>query len=1112
MIEPEKHKGLLAWFARNHVAANLLMLLILVGGAISLFRNTVEIFPETSVDIITVEVPYLGATPEEAEEGVVLRVEEAVAGIDGVKRVRGTAMEGAGVVLIEVDDYAEPREVLDDVKAEVDRITTFPAETEKPIITEITIRNHVISIVLSGDVPERTLKELAERMRDELTAMPNITQVDVAGARNYEISIEVSEETLRRYNLTFEQVSRAVAGASLDLPGGSVKTEGGEILIRTKGQRYRGPEFENIVVLTRPGGTRIRLGDIAEVKDAFEDSDLVSYFDGQRAVHLQVFRVGDQNLLDVVDTVYGYIEDKRGDMPAGVSIDTWMDNSEYLRARMELLVKNAFFGLALVFFVLSLFLDLRLAFWTTLGIPISFMGAFWLMPYADSTINMMSLFAFILALGIVVDDAIVVGENIFEYLQKGLSPVEAAIKGVKEMASPVTMAVLTTIFAFMPLLFVYGIYGKFIRVIPIVVISILAVSLVEALLILPAHLAGGKHRYGAHHKPGPVARVQGFIRRRLDGFVQNRFVRFVDLAVSWRYVTVTAALGVLLLAIGYVGGGFIKFSLMPSVEADNVWAALSMPQGTAVEQTRRVVERVEEAAERVREKIDAQRRERQNGDSLLDRVRAALGMEAEPEEFQSVFVHMATYIGQQPMTGGEGGGPPTASDSGSHAAEVNIQLLGSEYRGGRYSSEKIEQMWREEVGEIPGVSSLTFASSLFQGGNAVEVELSHYNFDQLLAAADDLKATLGDYPGVYDIADSFETGKMELKLRLKDTGRLLGLTVENLARQVRQGFYGYEVQRVQRGREDIRVMVRYPETQRRSLADVERMRIRLPDGTEVPFLEVAEVALGRGYATISRADQRRIVSVTASVDQNVVTGNEVNEVLRAKTLPALQDKYPGLIFNFEGEQKIQQEIAASLGSSAAIAMMAIFALLAVQFRSYIQPAIIMSAIPFGLIGALVGHVIMSLYYTVMQYLTLGIWQVVPFNFSILSIFGIVALTGIVVNDSLIMIDLINNERTAGVPLKEVVRDSVLRRFRPIMLTTLTTFFGLVPMMVERSLHARFLIPMAVSLAFGVLFATMITLILVPSLYMILEDVKRATKRTVSVLPGVDLVGESEKTG
>lgn len=1092
MIEPEKQKGLLAWFARNHVAANLLMLLILVAGAISLMRNTVEIFPETSVDIITVEVPYLGAAPEEAEEGVVLRVEEAVAGIDGVKRVRGTAMEGMGLVLIEVDDYAETREVLDDVKAEVDRITTFPRETEKPIITEITIRNHVISIVLSGDVPERTLKELAERMRDELTAKPNITQVDVAGARNYEISIEVSEETLRRYNLSFERVAQAVAAASLDLPGGSVKTEGGEILIRTKGQRYRGPEFENIVVLTRPGGTRIRLGDIAEVKDAFEDSDLVSYFDGQRSVQLQVYRVGDQNLLDVVDTVYSYIEDKRGDLPAGVSINTWMDNSEYLRSRMELLVKNAAFGLVLVFFVLSLFLDLRLAFWTTLGIPISFMGAFWLMPYADTTINMMSLFAFILALGIVVDDAIVVGENIFEYLQQGYRPVDAAVKGVREMASPVVMAVLTTIFAFMPLLFVYGIYGKFIRVIPIVVISILSVSLVEALLILPAHLAGGRHRYGKGHKPGPVARFQGFIRTRLDNFVRNRFIRFVDLAVSWRYVTVAAALAVLLLAIGYVQGGFIKFSLMPSVEADNVWASLSMPQGTDVEQTRRVVERIEAAAERVREKIDAERLEI---------------LEEEPDQFRSVFEHIATSIGEQPFTSGEGGGPPVTADTGSHAAEVNIQLLESEHRGGRYSSEKIEQMWRDEVGEIPGVSSLTFSSSLFHGGNAIEVELSHYNFDQLLQAADNLKETLDDFPGVYDIADSFETGKMELKLQLKDTGRLLGLTVEDLARQVRQGFYGYEVQRVQRGREDIRVMVRYPEEQRRSLADVERMRIRLPDGTEVPFEEVAEVDLGRGYATISRADQRRIVSVTASVDQAVVTSNEVNDVLRARTLPALQEQYPGLIYNFEGEQKIQGEIAASLGASAAIALMAIFALLAVQFRSYSQPAIIMSAIPFGLIGALIGHIVMSLYYTAMQYFTLGIWQTVPFNFSILSIFGIVALTGIVVNDSLIMIDLINNERTAGVPLKQIVQDSVLRRFRPIMLTTLTTFFGLVPMMLEQSLQARFLIPMAVSLAFGVLFATMITLILVPSLYMILEDVHRVTRRTVSVLPGVDLVND-----
>ena len=1066
-------KGPLAWFAQNHVAANLLMLLIIVGGIISLKTNTVEMFPEMSVDMITIQVPYLGATPAEAEEAVCLRVEEAIAGLDGIKRIRSIGMEGMGTIVAELEEFADNREVLDDIKAKIDQITTFPKETEEPIIREETIRNHVITMVLYGDVPEASLKEMAEQVRDDLTAMPNISQVDIAGVRRYEISVEVSEENLRRYGLSLSDVSTAVRNASLDLPGGSVKTAGGEILIRTKGQRYRGSEFEKIVVLTRPDGTELYLSDIATVIDGFEDSDKVSYFDGKRSVQLQVYRVGTQNLLDLVATVKQYINDHKDSLPAGVSVSTWFDRSEFLRGRLALLIKNARYGLVLVFLVLALFLDLRLAFWTTMGIPISFMGAFWMMPYLDTSINMMSLFAFILALGIVVDDAIVVGENIFEYRQRGMKPVDAAIRGVREMCAPVVMAVLTTIFAFMPLLYIYGIFGKFIRVIPIVVISVLLFSLVEALLILPAHLSGGRPLASQRGHIGIIGRIQQWVGRRLKSFVERRFAPFVQFAVRWRYVTVSCAVLVLFVAIGYVRGGFIKFSLLPNVEAENVWASLSMPQGTDVEQTRAVVDQLEQASERVRVKIDTERKEL-NNKSLLRKIKGLFGGN-QKDEYESIFVHVSTNIGEQPFSRGDAGGPPTSSDRGSHAAEVNIQLIKGEERGKRYSSEKIANMWRKEVGEIPGVSSLTFTSSLFHGGDAVYVEMSHRDFDKLLATVEELKQVLTEYEGVFDISDTFEAGKLELKLSLKDAGRTLGLTWEDLARQVRQGFYGDEVQRGQRGRDDIRVMVRYPEDERKSLSDIENMRIRLKDGTEIPFGEVANVEMGRGYATINRTDRRRIVSVTADVDQAVTSSNEVVGDLKSKVLPQLVNKYPGLTYDFEGEQRDQRDVATSLGASTVVALMAIFGLLAVQFRSYMQPAIIMSAIPFGLVGALVGHIVMG------------------FQLSILSIFGIVALTGIVVNDSLIMIDLINRERREGVALKQVIRDSVTRRFRPIMLTTMTTFCGLVPMMLEKSLQARFLIPMAVSLAFGVLFATAITLILVPALYMILEDFKTAVK-------------------
>ncbi len=1053
-LSPEKRMGPLAWFAGNHVAANLLMLLILVGGVINLLNTTVEIFPDTSVDIITVSVPYLGASPAEVEEGVCIRVEEAVAGIEGIKTLHSTAMEGTGTVTIEVEESYDPTEVLDDVKAEVDRIITFPKETEKPIIAEITTRRQVMSIVLYGDASEKTLKNLAEHIRDDLTAMDNISQVDISGVRPFEISIEVSEEDLRRYNLTFDDVSRTVSRSSLDLPGGWVKTEGGEILIRTKGQLYTGKEFEKIVLVTRPDGTKIMLGDVAKVIDGFEDSDLVARFDGKPSATLNVFRVGDQDVLDLARTCKQYIRDIEPSLPEGIKIATWFDRSIYLLSRIKLLERNAILGLVLVFICLSFFLDLRLAFWTTMGIPISFMGAFWVMPHFDVTINMLSLFAFILALGIVVDDAIVVGENIFSYRQQGMTPLAAAVEGVREMAGPVVMAVLTTMFAFMPLLYVYGVMGKFIRVVPIIVIGVLSFSLIEALLILPCHLSGGKLAQ-RKEKMGVIAKFQMAIRQGLEKFVYGKFARLVDLAVRWRYLTLAFGLMILISAVGFVMGGHIKFTLFPKVDADNVWAALTMPKGTAVEDTKKVVNIIEDAAVEMRQEIDAKR---------------------DPKA-PSIIRHMSTTIGEQPFTRDGGPGGPKDSGYGSNAAEVNLELLAGEERD--VPSAEIANIWREKVGEIPGISSLTFTSSFFSVGEAVNVEMSHYNFDQLLLAVEELKDILSEYSGVSDIEDSFEPGKVEIKLNLNDYGRMLGLTLEDLARQVRQGFYGDEVQRIQRGRNDIRVMVRYPEEQRTSLADIENMRVRTPAGAEIPFRQAANVSIGRGYATIERAERRRVVNVTADVDQQTANANEINNDLFQNVLPGLKDKYAGLIYDFEGERKEQQEIGKSLGTSALIALMAIFALLAVQFRSYSQPTIIMSAIPFGLVGAIAGHVIMRFY--------IGD----QFDLSILSVFGIVALTGIVVNDSLIMVDLINRRRNKGADLLEVVASSATRRFRPILLTTLTTFFGLVPMMLEKSLQARFLIPMAVSLAFGVLFATVITLLLVPSLYMVLEDVKKA---------------------
>ena len=1051
----DSRSGVLAWFAGHHVAGNLLMLFILAAGAMSLASITLEVFPEMDTDMVTVAVPYLGASPSEVEEGVCIRVEEAIAPIEGIKRIRSVASEGVGTVIAELEEDADDQKVLDDIKAAVDRIETFPAETEKPVVSEGDTRRRVITVVLSGDTSEKTLKALAERVRDDLTALPAISQVEVSGIRRYEIAIEVSEEALRRYGLSFGQVAQAVRGASLDLPGGSVKTVGGEILLRTKGQRYRGREFEDIVVVTRADGTQVRLSDVATVIDGFEESDTASRFDGEPAALVQVFRVGDEGALEVADAVKAYVARLQPTLPEGVTAATWDDDSIILRQRIGLLLRNGRIGLILVFLSLALFLDLRLAFWTTMGIPISFLGALWLVPQFDVTINMISLFAFIVSLGIVVDDAIVVGENVYDYLEKGLKPLDAAILGVREMAVPVTFAVLTTVAAFMPLLFVAGLMGKIMKQIPIVVISVLTISLVEALLILPSHLAGSSgvvRRYLARwFSPilETVERVQAVVQRGLHWFVNHAYRSSLELALEWRYVTMAFGLGLLFIVFGVVAGGWVKFSLMPKVDADSMVARLTMPQGTPVRQTEAILGHLEQAAVEAGREVDA----------------------AAPAGTPPVIIHIATTVGEHPSTRGHG---PTAdnvktSGAASHLGEVKVELLGAESRS--VSSVALANRWRDLVGEVPGAVSLTFTASMFTPGEAISVQLAHHDFQTLLKAVDRLETNLAEYPGVEDIANSFQPGKKELKLGLTPEGRTLGLELADLARQVRSGFYGEEVQRIQRGRDDIRVMVRYPADERRSMGDIEAMRIRLADGSEVPFSSVATVEEGRGYAAINRADRRRVVTVTADVDEDIANANEINMDLRTNVLPKLERDFPGLAFDFEGEQRAQQESLQSLWRNFLIAQLAIFTLLAIPFRSYSQPLIVMSAIPFGLIGAVLGHVIMGL------------------SLSMLSLFGMVALTGIVVNDSLIMIDLINRERGAGVPVDTAIRDSGIRRFRPILLTTMTTFLGLTPMIFETSRQAKFLIPMAVSLGFGVLFATAITLILVPTEYRILEDIK-----------------------
>jgi len=1038
------------WFTGNHVAANLLMAFLIVAGLMTAFSIRQEVFPQVDLDMVSVSVPYLGASPEEVEEGVCLRVEEAIQGIDGIKRITSTAVEGAGTVMAEITTDADAREVLDEIKQAVDRIITFPTETEKPIINLLESTEQAIDVVIYGEASERTLKELAERVRDDLLTDPNITQAQLTGTRPYEISIEVSEADLRAYGMTFAELTAAVRRGSLDLPGGSIKSRAGEILIRTKGQRYTGAEFADVVVRTRSDGSRLTLGQVATIRDSFEDIDTRSRFDGRPAAMVSVYRVADQAILEVTDTVKEYIAEKSGTLPEGLEMAVWADRSDIYRSRMNLMLKNGGIGLVLVFLCLALFLQPRLAFWVALGIPISFLGGFLIIPGFGASLNMISMFAFIVVLGMVVDDAIVVGENIYTHRQMGKNRFRGAIEGTAEVAGPVIIAVTTTIFAFFPLANVEGMMGKFMGQIPIVVIAVLLISLVESLLILPAHLStipmasitatGGRGIYA----------LQSRFARAFEFFIERSYKPTLAYAAHHRGVVIATSLASLLLLFGFVGGGHIRFTFMPKIDADNMLCVINMPAGTSVEDTREVILQVEGALEALQAEVEGER----------------------PDDAPDVFKHSYSTIGFQPRGGAASNRPGTTAESnfaGAHKAEVNVELLAGEERG--LASNILVRRWRELTGPITGAKSVSFSSNLFHGSAALQLQMSAEDTGMLASASDDLKEALEDYPGVQDIDDSYEEGKQELKLSLLPAARTLGLTLEDMARQVRQGFYGDEALRLQRGRDDVRVMVRYPRDQRRSLGDLDDMRIRTPDGAEVPFGQVARVDGGRGYASIQRQDRRRVVNVTADIDQKVTNASEVLADLQIETLPALLADYPGLSISFEGEERDRMESMASLKSGFLIALLGIYALLAVLFRSYTQPMIIMSAIPFGILGAVLGHVIMGM------------------DLTLLSLFGLVALTGVVVNDSLIMVDFINRTRKTGVSLTDAVLISGVRRFRPIVLTSLTTFAGLTPMLLEKSLQARFLIPMAISLGFGVLFATLITLVLVPVSYLVLEDVK-----------------------
>ncbi|PKH09066.1 efflux RND transporter permease subunit [Moritella sp. Urea-trap-13] len=1027
--------NLIAWFTRNHVAANLLMVLILGAGFFTLkYRVNLEVFPDVTIDVINITIALPGATPDEAEESLAIPIEEAILDIEGIDKITSRSTEGSATVSVEVDAKYDQYRLKDEIKNRVDALNTLPSSAEKPIISQPTSSREVISVMISGELAEKELRRLGEQTRDLLLSENSITQVTLESVRPYEISIEVSEQTLRQYNLTMDEIATAINANSVDLSGGSIKTPSGEILLRSKGQAYVGSEYANIIIRSHADGTRLMLRDIANIKDDFEETPIITRFNGKPAVIIEVYRVGSQSAITIADTVKAFILEQQALMPDGVKLDYWRDDSKIVKSRINTLSTSAIQGGILVAIMLTLFLRPAIAFWVTVGIPVSFMGGAIFMPEMDISINIISLFAFIMVLGILVDDAIVTGENVYTHLKRGEPPERAAIIGTQEVSKPVTFGILTTIAAFIPLTLIEGARGEIFAQIPAIVIPVLLFSLIESKLILPAHL---KHIRIHGSNQNHFLRWQESFANSFEKAIIRYYRPALSAVLARRYLSLTMAFSVMLIVLTLVSSGWVRFIFFPRIPSEIAKGVIAMPTGTDIAITDKYVKKMLDSALLLQKKYT----DTATNESVIKDIFATVG-----------------------SSGGNSSGQ-------SHRGRVIFQIQAEEERVIDISVSALVKEWRVLIGLVPGAQSLTFKAETGHSGSPLDIQLTAHSYDSLRIVADKIKHKLADYPSVFDIEDSISKGKTELQLTIKPEAEALGLSLSNLAQQVRQAFYGEQVQRIQRGKDDVKVFIRYPENERQSIYNLNNMMIRTPAGDEIPFLEVAEVTVGTSPSTIIRIDRQRTLNITA--DLNKETGNlGILKQDLTHYLDQVMQQYPSVSYSLEGEAKEQDESFSSLKLGLVFVLFTIYALLAIPFRSYTQPLIVMSVIPFGAIGAILGHIIMGNPLTLM------------------SILGMLALTGVVVNDSLVLVDHINKQRADGVPLQEAVRNSGVARFRAVMLTSITTFVGLMPLLFETSIQAQFLIPMAISLGFGIIFATVITLFIVPINYLLLEDFGR----------------------
>jgi multidrug efflux pump subunit AcrB len=1015
---------------------NTIMVAVLVVGLAAGFMLRREEFPQFDLEMILVSVPYPGASPEEVESGICQKIEEAVRSVDGIKKITSVAGEGAGNVVIEVKtDVPSVQKVLNEVQSEIDRIPSFPDLAEEPEVQQVTLRNPAITVGIIQnytDSPESELqlREVTERVRDDLLLIPQVSVADITGERDYQIDVEIPERTLREYGLTLADVGQRIRRRNLELPGGSIKDHGETYLLRGKDKRLLGEEIAQIPLITRSDGVVLTVADLGIVKDEFVDTVSISRINGQPGLAISIKAAAREDLIAMADAVNEYVATKT--LPAGYEFTTWGDSSIDVRDRLDLLVRNGLQGLVLVFIVLALFLEFRLAFWVAMGIPISVLGACAVLWQFDQTLNMLSMFAFLIALGIVVDDAIVIGENIYAHRQLGKSSVQAAIDGTLEVVPSVAASITTTVFAFMPMFFVTGIMGKFFAVLPLAVIAMLIISLLESTLILPCHLAHGKKE--------PFFLTAGLNRltdRVLNFVIYRVYSPTVRFSTSYPLITLSGAITILLISLTIVNNGTVPRIFFPKLDAPEVISTVIFPDGTPSRITDKATQRIEEAILQVNEKYATE------DAPLIEVVHRMVGQAA------------------------GNGGPNSGATLGSHAGTVHVQLVENTKRA--INSERIVAEWRNAVGTIPGVETITFGSqSRGPGGKPIEFKLlaPAEQMADLEAAVDKARTELATYPGVFDVSDDSRPGKWEMQLSEKKNAVSLGVPLESIARTVRASYYGEEVMRLQRGRHEVKLMVRYPEEDRRSLADFDSIRVDAGDGVQRRITELAEVTVRRGYSEINRIDQRRSITVSADVDENEGNAKDIVATLQKTFIPDLLKEYPSVRIRWEGQQEQDTESVGSLMTGLVVAMIATFVLLTVEFNSYGQPLVVMCVIPFGMVGAIWGHAIMGLPLT------------------LFSMLGLVALTGVVVNDSIVLVDFINHRTRSGIALEDAVLEAGQRRFRPVLLTSLTTVVGLLPILTETSFQAQLVIPMATSLCFGLMLSTLLVLVLVPTLYLV----------------------------